>query len=126
MLFVEIATTLKIIDQWLGRGLDVESHKQNGSPRPTTFILAPGFIVLGGMAKALSGTICSSSVCGAASNTKMYICGPMKASVMRARRNRVKSNVRLLWNFDAHFANIELKMVGMNDVHDYWRKIALS
>ena len=39
------------------------------------------------MAKALGGTMCSSSVCGAPSNTKRYICGPMKASVMRALRS---------------------------------------
>ena len=38
------------------------------------------------MAKALGGTMCSSSASGAASNTRRYICGPMKASVMHAPR----------------------------------------
>jgi len=38
------------------------------------------------MAKALGGTMCSSSASGAASNTRRYICGPMKASVMHALR----------------------------------------
>src|SRR5262249_42011716 len=35
---------------------------------------------------APGGTMCSSSACGAPSNTKRDICGPMKASVMRAFR----------------------------------------
>jgi putative transposase len=38
------------------------------------------------MAKALGGTMCSSSASGAASNTRRYICGPMKASAMHALR----------------------------------------
>jgi putative transposase len=38
------------------------------------------------MAKALGETMCLSSACGAPSNTRRYICGPMKASVMHALR----------------------------------------
>ena len=39
------------------------------------------------MAKALGGTMCSSSGCGAPSNTRRYICEPMKASAMHALRS---------------------------------------
>src|SRR5438309_2616748 len=43
------------------------------------------------MAKEHGGTTCSSSGCGAASNTRRYICGPTKASAKRGTRSAVTS-----------------------------------
>ena len=43
------------------------------------------------MAKEHGGTTCSSSGCGAASNTRRYICGPTKALAKRGTRSAVTS-----------------------------------
>src|SRR5258707_11976746 len=43
------------------------------------------------MAKEHGGTTCSSSGCGAASNTRRYICGPTKALAKRGTRSAVIS-----------------------------------
>src|SRR5882757_8800091 len=43
------------------------------------------------MAKEHGGTTCSSSGCGAASNTRRYICGPTKALARRGTRSAVIS-----------------------------------
>src|SRR5258705_13762644 len=43
------------------------------------------------MEKEHGGTTCSSSGCGAASNTRRYICGPTKALAKRGTRSAVTS-----------------------------------